>query len=95
MGKYQLTFENFEGIKAIEKMVEDNPDLLKKLEGPTKWVGDVGFDTCVSHLSKKKGIDDAKKLCGYLKGKARKEGKLKKEHMGRLEKKKAKNKEKK
>ena len=92
MGKYQLTFEDFEGIKAIEKMVEDNPDLLKKLEGPTKWVGEHGFDVCVSHLSKKKGITDAKKLCGYLKGKARAEGKLKKEHMGSQEKKRKKGK---
>jgi hypothetical protein len=92
MGKIEFTQEDFEMMKAIEKVVDANPDLQKKLEGPVKWVGDVGFNECVAHLSKKKGITDPKALCGYLKHKARKTGKLKKEHMGRLEKKKAKKK---
>jgi hypothetical protein len=92
MAKIEFTLQDFEGMKAIEKMVEGNLDLEKKLEGPIKWVGEEGFNTCVAHLSKKKGIDDAKALCGYLKHRARKKGQLKKEHMGRLEKKKAKKK---
>jgi len=75
---------NFNDIKEI---VEKSPELQKTLEGPTKWVGDVGFDECVAHLSKKKGITNANKLCGYLKGKAREKGQLKKEHMGSIERK--------
>lgn len=76
--------EDYSDIVAI---VEKNPELQKTLEGPTTWVGDVGFNECVDHLSKKKGITNAKKLCGYLKGKARETGQLKKEHMGKVERK--------
>ncbi len=76
-----------EDYSDIETIVAKNPDLEKTLEGPIKWVGEEGFDECVAHLSKKKGITNAKKLCGYLKGKAREKGVLKKEHMGRLERK--------
>jgi hypothetical protein len=76
--------ENYSDIDAI---VSKNPELQKTLEGPIKWVGEEGFDECVVHLSKKKGITNAKKLCGYLKGKAREKGVLKKEHMGKVERK--------
>jgi hypothetical protein len=55
--------------------------------GPVRWAGEVGFNTCVAHLSGKHGIDDAKALCGALKGKARETGQLKPKHMGRIEKK--------
>lgn len=77
-------------IRRITEIVANNAKLKKALEGPTKWVGEVGFNECVRHLSKKRGITNAKKLCGYLKGAARSKGVLKKEHMGRLERKRAK-----
>ena len=59
----------------------------EKVKGPIKWVGEEGFNRCVAHLSKKKGITDAKALCGALKREARKRGQLSPEHMGRKEKK--------
>jgi len=55
--------------------------------GPVKWVGEQGFNTCVAHLTGKHGITNAKALCGALKGKARETGQLKKEHMGKVERK--------
>jgi hypothetical protein len=84
----ELTPQDEKNIELIRAMVDKNPDLQKKLEGPIKWVGQEGFDTCVAHLSGKKGITNAKLLCGYLKGQARERGVLKKEHMGLQEKKK-------
>ena len=87
-----LTDQDRVNIKFIEEIVDGNPKLQKALEGPVKWVGAEGFNTCVAHLSKKKGITNAKSLCGYLKNKARKTGVLKKEHMGRLERKRLKGK---
>jgi hypothetical protein len=76
-------------IAKVGEIVEANPSLKKALEGPVMWVGEKGFNECVAHLSKKKGITNAKALCGYLKHQARKTGKLAKKHMGRLERKKA------
>jgi hypothetical protein len=82
-----LTPQDEKNIDLIRAMVDKSPDLQKKLEGPIKWVGDVGWRECVAHLSKKKGITHAESLCGYLKGKARSKGQLKKEHMGSKERK--------
>ena len=87
MEKFELTLQDFEEMKAIDKLVEGRPDLEKAVEGPIKWVGKEGFNTCVAHLSKKKGITNAKALCGWMKGRARAKGQLAKEHMGRLERK--------
>jgi len=53
--------------------------------GIIPWVGKVGYRGCVSALAGKRGITDAKALCGALKREARKRGVLKKEHMGRKE----------
>jgi len=88
MAEKSLTLQDEKNIDLIRAMVDKNPDLQKKLEGPIKWVGQEGFDTCVAHLSGKKGITNAKALCGYLKDEARHKGELKKEHMGSQEKKK-------
>jgi hypothetical protein len=89
VGEYHksLTLQDEKNIDLIRAMVDKSPDLQKKLEGPIKWVGDVGWRECVAHLSKKKGITHAESLCGYLKGKARSKGQLKKEHMGSKERK--------
>jgi hypothetical protein len=72
-------------IAKIEEIVRGNRTLEKALEGPVKWVGEKGFNECVAHLSKKKGIKNAKALCGYLKQKARKTGQLSTKHMGSKE----------
>jgi hypothetical protein len=74
-------------IDFIRELVSNRPDLQKALEGPVKWVGKAGFDECVAHLSGKKGITNAKALCGYLKEEARNRGTLKPSHMGKIEKK--------
>jgi len=78
---------------AFAKDILDKAGKAGKLPpGPVKWVGEKGFNTCVAHLTGKHGITNAKALCGALKGKARETGQLKKEHMGRIERKrKAKN----
>jgi hypothetical protein len=73
-------------IEFIREVVKKRPDIQKSLEGPIKWVGEEGFNECVAHLSKKKGITNAKALCGYLKHEARKTRNLKPKHMGRKEK---------
>lgn len=83
----ELTPQDEKNIDLIRAMVNKRPDLQKALEGPVKWVGDVGWRECVAHLSKKKGITHAESLCGYLKGEARNRGTLKPSHMGRIEKK--------
>lgn len=73
---------------AFAKDILDKAGKAGKLPpGPVKWVGEEGFNTCVAHLSKKKGITNAKALCGFLKNKARETGQLKKEHMGKIERK--------
>lgn len=73
--------------KSMTELVDKRPDLQKALEGPVKWVGKAGFDECVAHLSGKKGITNARALCGYLKEEARNRGTLKPSHMGKIEKK--------
>ena len=83
----ELTPQDEKNIDLIRAMVNNRPDLQKALEGPVKWVGKEGFDTCVAHLSGKKGITNAKALCGYLKEEARNRGTLKPSHMGKIEKK--------
>ncbi len=83
----ELTSQDEKNIDFIRTLVNKRPDLQKALEGPIKWVGKAGFDECVAHLSGKKGITNAKSLCGYLKGQAREVGQLAKEHMGKIEKK--------
>ena len=88
----ELTPQDEKNIDLIRALVDKRPDLQKALEGPVKWVGKEGFDTCVAHLSGKKGITNARALCGYLKGEARSRGQLKKEHMGSKEKKRKKSK---
>ena len=60
-----------------------------KIKGLVGWVGRVGFNECVAKLTGKRGITDAKAVCGALKHQARKTGKLAKKHMGRLERKRA------
>lgn len=84
--QYKLTFQDVENIKITKAMLDELDKAGKLPEGPVKWVGSVGFNECVSHLSGKKGIDDAKRLCGALKGKAREKGQLKPKFMGRIEK---------
>jgi len=88
INKSEITPQDEKNIDLIRAMVDKNPDLQKKLEGPIKWVGQEGFDTCVAHLSGKKGITNAKALCGYLKDEARHKGELIPAHMGSQEKKK-------
>ena len=83
----ELKSQDEKNIDLIRAMVDKRPDLKKALEGPVKWVGKAGFDECVSHLSGKKGITNAKALCGYLKEEARNRGTLKPSHMGKIEKK--------
>lgn len=56
-----------------------------RVKGPIKWVGKVGFNECVANLAGKRGIKDAKALCGALKQKARESGQLSPKHMGRKE----------
>ena len=82
-----LTEQDEKNIDSIRELVSKRPDLQKALEGPVKWTGKVGFDECVAHLSGKKGITNAKSLCGYLKEEARNRGTLKPSHMGKIEKK--------
>jgi hypothetical protein len=82
-----LTPQDEKNIDSIRELVSKRPDLQKALEGPVKWIGKAGFDECVAHLSGKKGITNAKALCGYLKEEARNRGTLKPSHMGRIEKK--------
>ncbi len=81
-----LTENDRANIELIDKMVEKSPELQKAVEGPIKWVGQKGFDECVSHLSGKKDITNPKSLCGWLKGQARKKGELSLAHMGSKEK---------
>jgi hypothetical protein len=89
--RYELTSRDVENIQFVEDFIEKaekkkGPD-WKKVKGLVGWVGKVGFNACVSKLSGVSGISDAKAVCGALKGKARKEGRLSPEHMGRKEKK--------
>lgn len=86
-GRGELTPQDKKNIDLIRVMVNKSLDLQKALEGPVKWVGKEGFDTCVAHLSGKKGITNARALCGYLKEEARNRGTLKPSHMGKIEKK--------
>lgn len=44
------------------------------------WAGRVGWRGCVSGLSGKKGIRSPERLCGYLKGRAKKAGRLSRSH---------------
>lgn len=85
--KSALTEQDKENIGIVRELVSNRPDLQKALEGPVKWVGKAGFDECVAHLSGKKGITNARALCGYLKEEARNRGTLKPSHMGKIEKK--------
>jgi hypothetical protein len=93
---YKLTDQDIVNIDFAEQWIEKAKKKggkdWEQVKGPIKWVGEKGFNTCVAHLSKKHGIDDAKALCGALKREARKRGELSKEHMGRKEKAKAKKK---
>lgn len=75
-----------------EIMKAKKGDKYEKVKGAIKFVGKEGFDACVAGVSKKHGMDRAKKICGALKREARERGQLAKKHMGRLEKKKAKGK---
>lgn len=86
--KYKLTLQDVENINKASEIIEKaKKGGWEKLKGPIAWVGKVGFNTCVAHLSDKTGISNAKALCGALKREARKRGELAPEHMGRLEKK--------
>jgi len=70
----------------LEKAKKKGGPKWKKLEaGIIPWAGKVGFNACVSALTGKKGISDAKALCGALKREARKRGVLSTKHMGRKE----------
>lgn len=69
----------------LEKAKKKGGKSWERVKGPIKWVGSVGFNTCVKHLSGKSGISDAKAVCGALKREARKRGQLSPEHMGRIE----------
>ena len=88
--KYKLSDQDLVNIDFASEWLKKAD--WEQVKGPIKWVGKEGFNTCVAHLSKKKGIDNAKALCGALKREARSKGQLAKEHMGRLERKKAKGK---
>lgn len=44
------------------------------------WVGKVGFDEAVRHLTKRFGAERAKKIAGKLKGQANRAGTLAPEH---------------
>jgi|GEM_PF-2963134 len=79
----------------IEKAKKKGGKDWEAVKGPIKWVGEVGFNECVRHLSKKKGIESANAMCGALKHKARETGQLATKHMGRIEKQKARKKGKK
>ncbi len=83
----KLSFQDVENIKKAKALLDDLEKAGKLPEGPVRWTGEVGFNECVAHLSGKKGITNAKALCGALKGKAREKGQLKPKHMGRIEKK--------
>ena len=69
----------------LEKAKKKGGKDWERVKGPIKWVGKVGFNECVAHLSGKRGIKDAKALCGALKQKARESGQLSPKHMGRKE----------
>lgn len=52
----------------------------KSIKGLIGWAGRVGWRGCVSRLRGQKGIRTPEKLCGYLKGQAKKTGVLSKAH---------------
>ena len=84
---YSLSFQDLENIRFAEEVLEKAKKKdYKKVKGLRDWVGRVGFNACVSKLSGKSDITDAKAVCGALKREARKAGTLAKEHMGRKEK---------
>jgi len=85
--RYKLDFQDIINIEFAKALIDKLEKAGKMPPGPTKWVGEEGFNTCVAHLSKKKGITNAKALCGALKARARETGQLNPEHMGRIEKK--------
>lgn len=87
MAKYPLTFSDVEGIKKAKAILDELEKAGKLPEGPVKWVGSHGFNTCVAHLTGKKGIDNPKAICGAMKGKAHERGQLKPKYMGRIQKK--------
>ena len=47
----ELTSQDRKNIDFIRELVSKRPDLQKALEGPVKWVGQEGFDTCVDRKS--------------------------------------------
>lgn len=86
--EFKLTEQDKVNIEFAEKVLEKakkKKSGWKKVKHLADWVGKVGFYECVAKLSKKKGIEDAKALCGALKAEARRRGTLKPEHMGRRE----------
>lgn len=78
--KYELTFQDVQNIRETKKALDALEKAGKLPEGPVRWVGEVGFNACVARLSKERGITDAKRLCGALKGKAKEKGQLAPEH---------------
>jgi hypothetical protein len=86
----EFTFQDFERMnqysEALEKAEKKGGKNWERVKHLVDWVGKVGFNVCVSHLSGKKGITDAKSLCGALKGKSRERGTLDPKHMGSKEK---------
>lgn len=71
----------------IQKAKKKGGPDWERVKGAIAWTGEHGFDECVAGVSKKHGLDRAKKICGALKREARNKGELSPEHMGRLERK--------
>lgn len=71
-----------EEVEAVLKAAKEGGGM----DGLIAWAGRVGFNECVASIEgserASKKIDDPKKLCGWLKARAREMGLLSEEHGG-------------
>lgn len=72
----------------IQKAKKKGGPDWKRMAGLIDWVGEKGFNECVSKVSRNQSTERAKKICGAMKREARSRGTLSSKHMGSEERKK-------